>query len=38
MPEPFKGVSKLTVNQNCSIFNNLEGLGYKGLFPFYILE
>jgi hypothetical protein len=35
---PIKGVSKLTVKQNCSIFNNLKGLDYKGLSPFYILE
>jgi hypothetical protein len=30
----FQGVSELTVNQNCSIFNNLEGLDYKETFLF----
>jgi hypothetical protein len=38
IPRPVKGASKLTGNQNCSIFNNLKGLDYKGVAPFYILE
>jgi hypothetical protein len=33
-----KDASKLTVSQNCSIFNNLKGLDYKKLSPFYVLE
>ena len=35
MPRLFHCVSKLTVNQNCSIFNNLRGLDYKG-FPLFV--